>query len=68
MQTGIFNKYILCEEYDTIRLGQLDRYGAAVLFNELVLSLQYNGSQNPNGSHSFKLKGIDYDQFKLFML
>lgn len=68
VQTGIYDKHILCEDCDNRRIGQMEQYVAAVLFGGHAGSVTYQGSQNPDGSHSIKMAGLDYRKFKLFFL
>jgi len=68
VQTGIFDKHILCEDCDNRLIGQLEHYFASILFDNKTKGLNIHGTQDPNGTHVVNVSGLNYPMFKLFLL
>lgn len=67
MQSGFWEKYILCEKCDNVLLGQLERYASSILYggkNDATFTSQID----KNGIEVLEIKGVDSTKFKLFIL
>lgn len=65
IQTGEFDKHILCEECETDILGRYEKYGASVLEGGTPLKM---GDKRVNGVSFLEIEEINYTLFKLFIL
>ena len=65
-QTGEFEKNILCHSCDNETLGKLDRYASLILYDGYPKT--YENRERPDGLKYTHCAGIDYKQFKLFLL
>lgn len=66
IQTGYYDKYILCQQCENEMLGGLDRYGANVIYHGV--GVQMDHGKEVDGIRPLFVKGIDYDKFKIFLL
>jgi hypothetical protein len=65
-QSGGYDKNILCGNCDNKILGRLERYASLVLYGGIELTIQNNSVKNQ--STYISVKGIDYRNFKLFLM
>ncbi len=65
-QSGGYDKNILCGDCDNKIIGNLERYASLVLFGGIDLSITHSPTKSE--SRYFEVKGIDYRNFKLFLL
>lgn len=69
IQTGYYDKYILCEKCDNVLFGKLERYAALLLYGESK-KVSHTIKTEPLSKESFMLTVTDTDEknFKLFVL
>jgi hypothetical protein len=67
IQTGYYDKYIICQHCENDILGKLDRYGANVLYKGNN-DLKANHGPKKDGLRPLFVTGIEYDNFKVFLL
>lgn len=65
LQTGEFDKHILCEKCENEVLSRYEKYGASVLKGGVELKI---GNKRVNGVSFLEIGDIDYTSFKLFIL
>lgn len=65
-QTGEFEKHILCQPCDNETIGKLDRYASLVLYEGYPKKIERR--TDPDGTEYTYCAGLDYTQFKLFLL
>ena len=61
-----FDKDILCHSCDNETLGKLERYASLILYDGYPKIVEYR--ECPDGRKYTYCAGIDYTQFKLFLL
>lgn len=71
VQTGLFEKHILCSRCDNEIIGSFENYASRVLSNgpqrkRVKVSVQHHVTEK--GTSFFRYSNIDYAQFKLFLL
>ncbi|GAA4334976.1 hypothetical protein GCM10023184_29460 [Flaviaesturariibacter amylovorans] len=68
-QTGVFEKYILCDKCEHERLGQLERYAAMILNGGTSKTAPvFENRISNDGIRSIYASNLDYTKFKLFVL
>lgn len=67
VQTGFFEKNILCRVCENERFAKLERYVSQVLYNGGGDAL-FQKQKNLDGATSLGIQGLDYKKFKLFAL
>jgi hypothetical protein len=65
-QSGGYDRNILCGDCDNKIIGNLERYASLVLFGGIDLSITQSSPESM--SRYIEVKGIDYRNFKLFLL
>lgn len=65
VQTGEFEKYILCEKCENEVLSKYEKYGASVLKGGVELKMSH---KKISGLSFLEIEDIDYTKFKLFIL
>jgi hypothetical protein len=68
VQSGEYEKDILCKHCDNVVLGQLEGYGKNVLHGGNIKGISTVNEKNQNGVSWIRCNGIDYKKFKLFLL
>ena len=69
LQTGVFDRYILCAECDNNLLSKLESYAYQVLYDiKKVKGTNLANEINQNGVEWTMARGVDYKTFKLFLL
>jgi hypothetical protein len=69
IQTGFFDKYILCQKCDNGRIGKLEKYAAEFIYGDNHNSkIQMKKLKGIDGVRSIGVNNIDYRAFKLFIL
>ena len=66
IQTGEFEKNILCIKCDNVRIGKLETYASSVIYGGK--EIEYEFAEPQKGLKIAITKNIDYSKFKLFLL
>lgn len=68
-QTGIFEKYILCQKCENELLSRTEKYVSTVLYGGNLKSVpSFENQSGPDGVESIIVRNIDYQKFKHFVL
>ena len=67
VQTGFYEKSILCADCDNRILGRLDDYADGLLYGKGLI-IREDGFSPDGQIRMLNLQGIDYKKFKLFLL
>jgi hypothetical protein len=69
LQTGFFEKNMLCEHCDNVIIGTLERYAAGVLYGNPIKDKPIvKKAMSSDGMRFLTLEKIDYTKLKLFVL
>lgn len=68
LHTGYFEADILCKNCDNIILGKLENYASKILYGGKVKGVTLRNEINQHGVEFITCYGVDYKQFKLFLL
>src|SRR5215475_2216571 len=69
LQSGIFDKGILCNKCDNERIGSLEGYASSVLYGgNRAKAVKTTRLMSNDGINSLRISNLDYGMFKLFIL